>query len=82
MDIKIFLLTFIPIFVAVDALGILPIFMSFTQSLSKKNKKELREMKTKINKIRIQNGTPTLTIDFTSVESGHDSTDDDMLLYF
>ncbi len=41
MDISVFLLTFIPIFVAVDALGILPIFMSFTQSLSKIDKKKL-----------------------------------------
>lgn len=40
-DPKIFILTFIPIFVAVDALGVLPIFMAFTQNLSNQDKKKL-----------------------------------------
>lgn len=41
VDLKIFFLTFIPIFVAVDAVGVLPIFMSFTQGMTAKNKKKL-----------------------------------------
>lgn len=41
IDLKIFFLTFIPIFVAVDALGILPIFISFTEDLSAKERKKL-----------------------------------------
>ncbi|MEW6008747.1 MAG: MarC family protein [Candidatus Omnitrophota bacterium] len=36
--IKSLLLAFIPIFVAVDAIGVLPIFVSFTQGLSRKEK--------------------------------------------
>ncbi len=36
--IKDLLLAFIPIFVAVDAIGVLPIFVSFTQGLSQKEK--------------------------------------------
>ncbi|MBU4377373.1 MAG: MarC family protein [Candidatus Omnitrophica bacterium] len=36
--IKIFWLSFIPIFVAVDAIGILPIFVSLTRELSEKKK--------------------------------------------
>jgi multiple antibiotic resistance protein len=35
MNLKIFALAFIPIFVAVDALGVLPLFISFTESLRK-----------------------------------------------
>ncbi len=35
MDLKTFGLAFIPIFVAVDALGVLPFFISFTESLKK-----------------------------------------------
>lgn len=35
---KIFWLSFIPIFVAVDAIGVLPIFVSLTDKLSKKKK--------------------------------------------
>jgi hypothetical protein len=38
-----------------------------------------------MNKILIQNGVPTLTIVFTSIESGSndpDSIDHDILLYF
>ncbi len=36
--IKNILLAFIPIFVAVDAIGVLPIFISFTQNLNRKEK--------------------------------------------
>lgn len=36
--IKYILLSFIPIFVAVDAIGVLPIFISFTQGLTKKER--------------------------------------------
>jgi len=38
MEINRFLLAFIPIFVAVDAVGVLPIFVSLTQHLKKKQK--------------------------------------------
>lgn len=34
-----FLLAFIPLFVAIDALGILPIFLSLTESLSKEERR-------------------------------------------
>ncbi|MBU4148855.1 MAG: MarC family protein [Candidatus Omnitrophica bacterium] len=36
-----FLLAFIPIFVAVDAIGVLPIFTSFTHGISKKEKTKI-----------------------------------------
>ena len=36
-----FLLAFIPIFVAVDAIGVLPIFISLTSGLKKKEKREI-----------------------------------------
>lgn len=39
--IKSFLLAFIPLFVAVDAIGILPIFISFTRNLNKKERRKL-----------------------------------------
>lgn len=35
------LLAFIPVFVAVDAIGVLPIFASFTQELGKKQKRRI-----------------------------------------
>ena len=35
---KAFLLTFIPLFVAVDVIGILPLFLAFTQGLTKRQK--------------------------------------------
>jgi len=38
---KNFLLAFIPIFVAVDVVGILPIFVSFTQNLSKEERRKI-----------------------------------------
>ncbi|HOJ44109.1 MAG TPA: MarC family protein, partial [Syntrophorhabdaceae bacterium] len=39
-----FLLSFIPLFVAFDAIGILPIYIKFTASLNKENrKKQLRD---------------------------------------
>lgn len=38
---KHFLLAFIPIFVAVDAIGILPIYISFTQNLNKDERKKI-----------------------------------------
>jgi multiple antibiotic resistance protein len=38
---KAFLLSFIPIFVAMDALGVLPIFISFTERLSKSDKQRI-----------------------------------------
>lgn len=38
---KDFLLAFIPIFVAVDALGVLPIFISFTQGVNKDRRKKI-----------------------------------------
>lgn len=36
-----FILTFIPLFVAIDALGILPIYISLTHGMSKKEKRKL-----------------------------------------
>lgn len=39
--IKNYLLAFIPIFVAVDAIGVLPIFVSLTESANKKEKREI-----------------------------------------
>lgn len=36
-----FLLSFIPIFVAMDALGILPMFMGFTENLKKREKQKI-----------------------------------------
>ena len=36
-----FLLVFIPIFVAVDAIGLLPIFISLTQGLEQKTKQKV-----------------------------------------
>jgi len=39
--IKNFLLAFIPIFVAVDAIGVLPIFVSFTEGLKRKEKSKI-----------------------------------------
>jgi multiple antibiotic resistance protein len=41
MDIKSFLLAFIPIFVAMDAIGVLPIFIGFTEHLKKKDKRKI-----------------------------------------
>ena len=38
---KEFLLSFIPIFVAMDALGILPMFMGFTENLKKREKQKI-----------------------------------------
>lgn len=38
MDFKIFWLCFVPLFVAVDAIGTLPIFMSLTEGLDGKNR--------------------------------------------
>lgn len=38
MDIKTLALAFIPIFVAVDALGVLPLFISFTESAKKQHR--------------------------------------------
>lgn len=38
MELKTFALAFIPIFVAVDALGVLPLFISFTESMKKTNR--------------------------------------------
>ncbi|MDP3791141.1 MAG: MarC family protein [Candidatus Omnitrophota bacterium] len=38
---KIFLLSFIPIFVAMDAIGILPMFIGFTEHLKKKEKQRI-----------------------------------------
>jgi len=38
---KEFLLTFIPIFVAMDAIGILPMFIGFTEHLKKKEKQKI-----------------------------------------
>lgn len=40
-NMKEFLLTFIPIFVAMDALGILPFFMSFTEHLKVREKRRI-----------------------------------------
>jgi len=36
-----FLLAFIPVFVAVDAIGVLPIFVSLTEGLKKKDKRKI-----------------------------------------
>ena len=36
-----FLLSFIPIFVAMDAIGILPMFMGFTENLKKREKQKI-----------------------------------------
>ncbi len=38
---KIFLLSFIPIFVAMDAIGVLPLFIGFTEHLSKRDKRKI-----------------------------------------
>lgn len=38
---KEFLLSFIPIFVAIDAVGVLPIFMGFTENLKRKEKRRI-----------------------------------------
>lgn len=38
---KEFLLSFIPIFVAIDAVGVLPIFIGFTEQLKKKEKRRI-----------------------------------------
>lgn len=38
MDFKVFWLCFVPLFVAVDAIGTLPIFMSLTEGLDAKNR--------------------------------------------
>ena len=38
---QVFLLSFIPIFVAMDALGILPMFMGFTENLKKREKQKI-----------------------------------------
>ena len=40
-DIKIFVLSFIPIFVAIDVLGLVPIFLSLTSSMKPPEKKKL-----------------------------------------
>jgi len=40
-DIKIFVLSFIPIFVAIDVLGLVPIFLSLTSSMNPPEKKKL-----------------------------------------
>jgi len=36
-----FLLAFVPIFVAVDAIGVLPIFVSLTQNLERQEKRRV-----------------------------------------
>lgn len=38
---KAFLLSFIPIFVAMDAIGVLPLFIGFTEHLSKRDKQKI-----------------------------------------
>jgi len=38
---KAFLLSFIPLFVAMDAIGILPLFMGFTENLKKREKQKI-----------------------------------------
>jgi multiple antibiotic resistance protein len=40
-DIKIFVLSFIPLFVAIDVLGLVPIFLSLTNELERSQKKKL-----------------------------------------
>jgi multiple antibiotic resistance protein len=40
-DIKIFVLSFIPLFVAIDVLGLVPIFLSLTGKMNPKEKKKL-----------------------------------------
>jgi multiple antibiotic resistance protein len=40
-DIKIFILSFIPLFVAIDVLGLVPIFLSLTGKMNPKEKKKL-----------------------------------------
>ena len=41
MDFKTFWLAFIPIFVAVDALGVLPLFISLTESMKKADRERV-----------------------------------------
>jgi multiple antibiotic resistance protein len=40
-DVKIFLLSFIPLFVAIDVLGVVPLFLSLTNEMNPKQKKKL-----------------------------------------
>ncbi len=40
-DIKIFILSFIPLFVAIDVVGLVPIFLSLTSKMNPKEKKKL-----------------------------------------
>jgi multiple antibiotic resistance protein len=40
-DLKIFLLSFIPLFVAIDVLGVVPLFLSFTKEMKQRDKKKL-----------------------------------------
>jgi len=40
-DLKIFLLSFIPLFVAIDVLGVVPLFISLTNKMSSRQKKKL-----------------------------------------
>jgi multiple antibiotic resistance protein len=40
-DLKIFLLSFIPLFVAIDVLGVVPLFLSFTKDMKAPEKKRL-----------------------------------------
>ena len=42
---KEFLLSFIPIFVAMDAIGILPMFIGFTEHLKKKEKDRRKDLR-------------------------------------
>ncbi len=40
-DLKIFLLSFVPLFVAIDVLGVVPLFVSLTNGMTPKQKKKL-----------------------------------------
>lgn len=41
MDVKIFFLSFIPLFVAIDVLGLIPLYLSLTQSMDQKARNKL-----------------------------------------
>ena len=41
MDVKVFFLSFIPLFVAIDVLGLIPLFLSLTQSMDQKARNKL-----------------------------------------
>jgi multiple antibiotic resistance protein len=40
-DLKVFLLSFIPLFVAIDVLGVVPLFVSLTNGMTRKQKRKL-----------------------------------------